>query len=62
MMIMIIIMIIIIIIIIIINIMKHNKESAANIRRFKDLFWDIESTHVEINYVFMSVICFCVLC
>ena len=37
MMIMIIIMIILIVIIIIIHIMKHNKESAANIRMFKDM-------------------------
>ena len=63
MMIMIIIMIIIIvivIIIIIIIIMKHNK-ALRTLERLR-ICWDIESTHVEINNLLLSVICFCVFC
>ena len=59
-MIMIIIMIIIIVIliIIIINIIKKALRTLERLR----ICWDIASTHVEINDVLLSVICFCVFC
>ena len=59
MMIMIIIMIIIIIVIIIItiNIIKKVLRTLERLR----ICWDIESTHVEINDLLLSVSCFCFL-
>ena len=61
MMIIIMIIIILIVIIIIIDIMKHNKESMRTLQRLR-ICWDIGSTHVEINNVLLTVICFCVFC
>ena len=56
-----IIIIILIVIIIIIHIMKHNKESMRTLECLR-ICWDIVSTHVEINDLILSVICFCVFC
>ena len=42
---------------------KHNetKKALRTLERLR-ICWDIESTHVEINDLLMSVICFCVFC